>query len=135
MRSRAPCVFLTVRNIRRLYDGVRLCRGSMHSVSDFSVFIPASFISIKNGPFRTENASERLNQHQKTIGRRSTLCYNIKYERSVFMLNYFTLNNLRELIQQLLDIACVWALVYYCLKIVKNNSRTIQIFKLSLIHI
>ena len=44
------------------------------------------------------------------------------------MLNYFTLNNLRELIQQLLDIACVWALVYYCLKIVKNNSRTIQIF-------
>ena len=45
------------------------------------------------------------------------------------MLNYFTLNNLRELIQQLLDIACVWALVYYCLKIVKNNSRTIQIFK------
>ena len=29
------------------------------------------------------------------------------------MLNYFTLNNLRELIQQLLDIACVWALVYY----------------------
>lgn len=45
------------------------------------------------------------------------------------MLNYFTLNNLRTLIQQLLDIACVWALVYYCLKIVKNNSRTIQIFK------
>lgn len=45
------------------------------------------------------------------------------------MLNYFTLNNLWTLIQQLLDIACVWALVYYCLKIVKNNSRTIQIFK------
>ena len=44
------------------------------------------------------------------------------------MLNYFTLTNLRELIQQLLDIACVWALVYYCLKI-ENNSRTIQIFK------
>ena len=45
------------------------------------------------------------------------------------MLSYFTLNNLWTLIQQLLDIACVWALVYYCLKIVKNNSRTIQIFK------
>ncbi len=92
----------------------------------FLFFFSASFISMKNGPFRTENASERLNQHQKTIGRRSTLCYNIKYERSVFMLNYFTLTNLRELIQQLLDIACVWALVYYCLKIVKNNSRTIR---------
>lgn len=29
----------------------------------------------------------------------------------------------------LLDIGCVWVLVYYLLKIVKNNSRTIQIFK------
>lgn len=45
------------------------------------------------------------------------------------MLNLFTLNNLMALVQQLLDIACVWAVVYYCLKIVKNNSRTIQIFK------
>ena len=44
-------------------------------------------------------------------------------------MSYFTLNNLWVLIRQLADIACVWALVYYCLKIVKNNSRTIQIFK------
>jgi TIGR00159 family protein len=29
----------------------------------------------------------------------------------------------------MVDIGCVWALVYYCLRIVKNNSRTIQIFK------
>ena len=41
----------------------------------------------------------------------------------------FTLTNLLTLIQKLVDIACVWAVVYYCLKIVKNNSRTIQIFK------
>ncbi|MEG2544116.1 MAG: diadenylate cyclase CdaA, partial [Longicatena sp.] len=45
------------------------------------------------------------------------------------MFSYFTLNNLWALLQQLLDIVCVWAVVYYCLKIVKNNSRTIQIFK------
>ena len=45
------------------------------------------------------------------------------------MFSYFTLNNLWTLLQQLLDIACVWAVVYYCLRIVKNNSRTIQIFK------
>lgn len=45
------------------------------------------------------------------------------------MFSYFTLNNLQTLLQQLLDIACVWAVVYYCLRIVKNNSRTIQIFK------
>lgn len=45
------------------------------------------------------------------------------------MFSYFTLNNLWALIRQLLDVAFVWAVVYYCLKIVKNNSRTIQIFK------
>lgn len=45
------------------------------------------------------------------------------------MFTYFTLDNLWKLIQQILDIGCVWALVYYCMKIVKNNSRTIQIFK------
>ncbi len=45
------------------------------------------------------------------------------------MLNVFTLSNLGTILLQLVDIACVWALVYYCLKIVKNNSRTIQIFK------
>lgn len=45
------------------------------------------------------------------------------------MFNYFTLANLWTLIRQILDIICVWAVVYYCMKIVKNNSRTIQIFK------
>lgn len=45
------------------------------------------------------------------------------------MFSYFTINNLLALIRQLMDIAFVWAVVYYCLKIVKNNSRTIQIFK------
>lgn len=45
------------------------------------------------------------------------------------MLNYLTLHNVWVLIQQIIDICVVWALVYYLLKIVKNNSRTIQIFK------
>lgn len=45
------------------------------------------------------------------------------------MLDYFTLSNFMKLIQQIVDVLCVWAVVYYCLKIVKNNSRTIQIFK------
>ena len=45
------------------------------------------------------------------------------------MLNYLTLHNVGVIIQQIIDICVVWALVYYCLKIVKNNSRTIQIFK------
>ena len=44
-------------------------------------------------------------------------------------MSYFTLHNLWIIIRQIADIVCVWALVYYCLKIVKNNSRTIQIFK------
>lgn len=45
------------------------------------------------------------------------------------MFDYFTLNNLWTLVQLILDIIFVWAIVYYCLRIVKNNSRTIQIFK------
>lgn len=45
------------------------------------------------------------------------------------MLNYLTLHNVGVLIQQIIDICFVWAVVYYGLKIVKNNSRTIQIFK------
>ncbi|MGX8852664.1 diadenylate cyclase CdaA [Amedibacillus sp. YH-ame10] len=45
------------------------------------------------------------------------------------MFSYFTLNNLKTLILLLMDIAFVWAVIYYCLRIVKNNSRTIQIFK------
>lgn len=45
------------------------------------------------------------------------------------MLGYFSFTNILNLIQSLLDIIVLWALVYYLLKIVKNNSRTIQIFK------
>lgn len=45
------------------------------------------------------------------------------------MLGYFSFTNILNLIQSLLDIVVLWALVYYLLKIVKNNSRTIQIFK------
>ncbi|CDE22723.1 tIGR00159 family protein [Amedibacillus dolichus CAG:375] len=45
------------------------------------------------------------------------------------MFSYFTLDNLWTLLWQMVDIGSVWALVYYCLRIVKNNSRTIQIFK------
>ena len=45
------------------------------------------------------------------------------------MLNYLTFHNVWVLIQQVIDICVVWALVYYLLKIVNNNSRTIQIFK------
>lgn len=33
------------------------------------------------------------------------------------------------LIKLLLDIAVIWALIYYGLKIIRNNSRTVQIFK------
>lgn len=45
------------------------------------------------------------------------------------MFKYLTLNNLLTIIKQLADIGVVWLLFYYLLKIVKNNSRTIQIFK------
>ena len=45
------------------------------------------------------------------------------------MLGYLSFTNLLNLIQSLLDIIVLWALVYFLLKIVKNNSRTIQIFK------
>ncbi len=38
------------------------------------------------------------------------------------MLSYLTLSNLWALLRSLLDILCLWAIVYYCLKIVKNNS-------------
>lgn len=45
------------------------------------------------------------------------------------MFDYFTLNNTIRFLQIALDICIVWIVLYYCLKIVKNNSRTIQIFK------
>lgn len=45
------------------------------------------------------------------------------------MLGYFTLNNFLAICRFFLDVACVWVVIYFGLKIVKNNSRTIQIFK------
>lgn len=45
------------------------------------------------------------------------------------MWGYFTWNNLITVLRAIIDIACIWTLFYYCLKYVRNNSRTIQIFK------
>ena len=45
------------------------------------------------------------------------------------MFDYLTYNNLIALLRLLADIGCVWVVIYYCIKIVRNNSRTIQIFK------
>ena len=40
-----------------------------------------------------------------------------------------TLNDLRSIIVAILDILVIWLLIYYTLRIVRNNSRTTQIFK------
>lgn len=40
-----------------------------------------------------------------------------------------TLNNIFDLIIKVADILIVWIVMYYVLKIVRNNKRTIQIFK------
>lgn len=45
------------------------------------------------------------------------------------MFNSTTWSDLWSLITMLLDIGIITVVIYYCLKIVKNNSRTIQIFK------
>lgn len=45
------------------------------------------------------------------------------------ILSYFTLSNLWSLFTLVLDIGIIAVAIYFCLKIVKNNSRTIQIFK------
>lgn len=45
------------------------------------------------------------------------------------MFNSTTFSSLWSLITMLLDIGIITVVIYYCLKIVKNNSRTIQIFK------
>jgi len=45
------------------------------------------------------------------------------------MLSYTTLQNIIQIARMVIDIAIITLLVYYCLKIVRNNSRTIQIFK------
>ena len=45
------------------------------------------------------------------------------------MLNYTTLQNFLQLARMLLDVTIMSLILYFCLKIVRNNSRTIQIFK------
>ncbi|MEG1382471.1 MAG: diadenylate cyclase CdaA [Erysipelotrichaceae bacterium] len=45
------------------------------------------------------------------------------------MFDYLTINNIIALLRLVLDISIVWVVIYYCIKIVRNNSRTIQIFK------
>lgn len=44
-------------------------------------------------------------------------------------LNLFTLQSLIRGIKVIVDFVIIWVLVYYLLKIVRNNSRTVQIFK------
>lgn len=45
------------------------------------------------------------------------------------MNTYLTIHNLWSLFTLILDIGLIAIVIYYCLKVVKNNSRTIQIFK------
>ena len=45
------------------------------------------------------------------------------------MFDYLTLTNLWSLCTLVLDIGLLAVFIYYCLKIVKTNTRTIQIFK------
>jgi diadenylate cyclase len=45
------------------------------------------------------------------------------------MLNYATIQTVIQNLRMVFDIALMWILIYYIMKIVRNNSRTIQIFK------
>ena len=45
------------------------------------------------------------------------------------MLSYGTVQTVIQILRMVLDIVLMWILLYYTLKIVRNNSRTIQIFK------
>ena len=46
------------------------------------------------------------------------------------LLNFtFTLENIRNVLVTFLDIFIMWLILYYVLRIVRNNSRTVQIFK------
>lgn len=44
-------------------------------------------------------------------------------------LNIFTLEAILRVINILIDFFIVWVLIYYTLRVVRNNSRTVQIFK------
>lgn len=45
------------------------------------------------------------------------------------MISYLNLTTFLELLRAVIDIICTWIVLYLILKIVRNNSRTIQIFK------
>ena len=45
------------------------------------------------------------------------------------MLNIFNASTLLAVVNAIIDILCTWVIFYFVLKIVRNNSRTIQIFK------
>lgn len=45
------------------------------------------------------------------------------------MLNYSTLQTLIQLVRMIADIGILWILLFYTIKIVRNNTRTAQIFK------
>lgn len=45
------------------------------------------------------------------------------------MLSYSTLQTIIQLFRMIADILILWVLLYYTIKIVRNNSRTAQIFK------
>ena len=45
------------------------------------------------------------------------------------MLNIFNASTLLAIVNAIIDICCTWVIFYFVLKIVRNNSRTVQIFK------
>lgn len=45
------------------------------------------------------------------------------------MLNYVNTTTILQILQAVVDIICTWFVLYFVLKVVRNNSRTIQIFK------
>jgi len=45
------------------------------------------------------------------------------------MLNYSTIQTIIQILRMIFDIVLMWILLYYAIKLVRNNSRTIQIFK------
>lgn len=45
------------------------------------------------------------------------------------MLNYVNPTTILQILQATIDIICTWIVLYYVLKVVRNNSRTVQLFK------
>ncbi|MDO5122817.1 MAG: hypothetical protein Q4D46_12130, partial [Erysipelotrichaceae bacterium] len=67
------------------------------------------------------------------IGTLTAVCYNIKVNKGVITLSAYNLNltfeNIRTITVMFLDIFILWFIIYYALRIIRNNARTIQIFK------